>query len=121
MKEPTLVLFSVRLFTMLGLLYPCLVPSQDAPLKRKDFSHTNSVSILMVESGRGRDIVDHGLRHPIRAGGDAQTAFMDVEGVPCGCLDPTVERNPKAYLPFRIDPAFKNQEVGNVRIDVDLF
>lgn len=129
MKEPTknhrcgFALFSIRLFAMLGLLCPCLVSSQDDPLKPWDFSHTNSVSILLGERGRGREIGDNGLRHhPSRGGGDARTTFMNVQGVPCRCLDPTVQRFPKAYFPFSIDPTFKSdEEMGNVRIDVEYF
>src|SRR5207247_690114 len=104
-----------------GLLCPCLVRSQDAPAERKDFSHTNSISIQMVDTGRRREIGDQGLRHPIWAGGDAQTALMEVEGVSCGCLDAMVERYPKAYFSFRIDPTFKTQDGSKVRIDVEYF
>jgi hypothetical protein len=76
----------------------------------------------MTRTGRRlREIGDQGLRHPAGAGGDAQTTFTEVNGVPCGCLDSVLERYPKAYFPFLIDPSFKSQGVSNVRIEVEYF
>src|SRR6266568_4465667 len=117
--RPRLALFPLRLFAMLALLYPCLVLSQNDPAK--EFSHTNSVSILLGETGRGREMGDNGLRHSLMGGSDARTIFLKVQGKPCRCLDATVERFPKAYFPFRIDPTFKSEDVSHVRIDVEYF
>jgi len=121
-KNPrcVLVILSLRLCA-LGVVYPWLVFSQDESLKLLDFAHTNSVSILLGEAGRGRETGDHGLRHPFMGGGDARTTSSNVQGTACRCLDPSVQRFPKSYFPFRIDPTFKGEEVSNVRIDVDYF
>jgi len=116
-----LALFFNRLLASVSLLCPCLVFSQGESLKLMEFSHTNSVSILLGESARGRETGDNGLRHPFTGGGDARTTFSNVEGTPCRCLDSSVQHLPKAYFPFRIDPTFKGEEVSNVRIDVDYF
>src|SRR5712691_5680465 len=98
-----LALFFTLALATLSLLCPCPAFSQGESLKLMEFSHTNSVSILLGESSRGRETGDNGLRHPFTGGGDARTTFSNVEGTPCRCLDSSVQHFPKAYFPFRID------------------
>src|SRR5437879_6251485 len=110
---------SLRLFAILALLSPSPLFSQDDIFAPKDFSNTNIVTISLGEDHGARAMGENGLRHFAGAGGDARSTSMSVQGMLCRCLDPAVERFPKAYLPFSIDPTFKGEEKSHVRVDVE--
>jgi hypothetical protein len=113
--------FVLPLLAALAMLRPSAGVSQDNLLKPTDFSNTNFVSVSLGEGPGSVDNGENGLRHPGGAGGDSRTTFTSMEGVPCRCLDTTVQKFPKAYFRFNIDPTFKGEEVSNVKIDVEYF
>ena len=113
--------FSARLIAGLCLLSPCFVPGKDDPVEPKDFSNTNSVTVLLAEAEHWDESQGNGLVFGYWHGGDGRTTITKVEGVRCACMSLTGEGFPKGYLYFTIDPTFKGEEVANVKIDVDYF
>jgi hypothetical protein len=99
---------------------PCLVLSQDAVLEPKDFTKTNSITIVPVEAERGNEQRGQGLEH-IYWQRDGWTTIMNVNGIECRSLNLTEQGYPKGYLYFTLDPSFKSQDVTKVRIDVEYF
>ena len=112
-------MFWTWLFLTSGLLTPCSMYSQD-DIKPKDFSNTNTVSLLLAAAERADGRQGDGLEHAYWQA-DGRTTLMNVQGVPCRCLHLTAERFPKGYLYFTMDPTFKTEEVEKVKIEVEYF
>jgi hypothetical protein len=116
--------FSALLIAALCLLSPCFVPGKDDPLEPKDFSNTNSVTVLLADAEHWDGLQGDGLVFGHWHGGDGRTAITKVEGVRCACMSLSgadYPGYPKGYFYFTIDPSFKGEEVANVKIDVDYF
>jgi hypothetical protein len=88
-------------------------PAPEPRIQKKDFSKTNSVTIdLTQEANEG------GLKH-LHLEKDGRTTLMGINGAPCRCLN--MPERSTAYLYFIVDPTFKENDITNVRIDVEYF
>src|SRR5258705_10426667 len=86
----------------LAALAPCSVHGQDDRLEPKDFSKTNSVTLLLVDvRRRNQPPEQHGLTHAFWEN-DGRTTLMDVQGTPCRSLDMPEDGRPKGYFYFAI-------------------
>lgn len=108
------------LLLVVAVLAPSSSPAEGDGETMADFSRTNSVSLPLTESSRGRDRWRHGLAHAFWEK-DGRTTAMTVEGVPCRNLSLSGEGRSKGYFYFALDHSFKQQDVSKVRIDVDYF
>lgn len=102
------------------LLAPGPGYGQDDSRKPRDFSQTNSVTILLSEPERRGRLQGHGLEHAYWEP-DGLTILTNVQGTACRSLDPAHEDRPKGYFYFAIDPTFKRQDITCVKIDVHYF
>jgi hypothetical protein len=104
------------LILVLSRLASCWCPAQEAReprIQKRDFSKTNSVTIdLTQEANEG------GLTH-LHLEKDGRTTLMGLNGAPCRCLH--MPERATAYLYFIIDQSFKENDLTNVRIDVEFF
>src|SRR5438067_9334461 len=83
---------------------------QEAEVIDKDFSLSNSVSILLGEEESG-----NGLRH-LDEERDGQTSIETMNGLRCRSLR-LIQNRTTLYFYFRIEPSFKQSDARNVRID----
>ena len=80
----------------------------------KDFSKSNAVTLLLAEAAP-----EDGLKHSFREK-DGLTTIVKVGELPCRLLN-MKETRQEAYLYFTIDPAFKKNDMRNVKIEVEYF
>jgi len=80
----------------------------------KDFSRSNSVSILLGEKESGA-----GLRY-VEGQRDGLTTIQTFNGVQCRYLNLTQNRT-TLYFYFRIDPSFKQADAKAVAIEIEYF
>lgn len=99
---------------------PHTAHGEDEQSPSKDFSKTNSVTLLLADAQRRGVSPSNGLSHAFWEK-DGRTTMMEGEGVVCRCLSMTEEGRSKGYLYFSIDPTFKEQDVAKVKIDVEYF
>lgn len=85
------------------------------PAVTKDFSQSNSVSLLLAEDEQA-----DGLKHNFRER-DGLTTVVKVADVPCRFLNRKEQGHAEGYIYFAIDPGFKATNATNVRIDVEYF
>src|SRR5258705_13548711 len=88
-------------------LVASLTFSQDREPNVTDFSTTNSITLLLADTPRGKRVRgQQGLEHDFWQS-DGITTVENVEGVACRNVNLTKEGYNKGYLYFVIDPTFK--------------
>jgi len=91
---------------------------EDSWLNAKDFSTSNSVSIVLGEQESG-----NGLEH-IDTERDGLTVIATAKGRRCRGLNLPLRSpsgDPNGYFYFFIDPSFKQQESNSVRIEIEYY
>src|ERR1043165_8648455 len=114
-----------RLLLVLGFLSADRAHSQDDLLRSKDFSKSNTVSLLLVEGERwDPDDADgshgNGLEMALWQT-DGRTSITNVAGKRCRCLTLKGEGDREGYLYFALDPTFKSQDMAHVKIEMEYF